>query len=130
MSAPPINIFLNLTSLSPSKMEHFLPRIFRPLFVDHYFREKDKSNMLVIKVGIMESKRRKRKSKKKKKKTCNVKGCSDKKKKSLPTNKIKEKTDLKIKEGTGKNSYLCKEHYKEYKKQTEEERTAKRLSWN
>ncbi len=71
----------------------------------------------------------KRKSKRKKKDTCDVKGCDEEKKKSLPTKKITKKTDLKV-EGSGKNSYLCKEHYKEYKKETEDERRAKRLGWD
>lgn len=78
----------------------------------------------------MESKKSKRKSKRKKKKTCDVKGCKNEKKKSLPTKKIKKKTDLKIESNSGKNSYLCKEHYKDYKKQTEDERTTRRLSWD
>ncbi|MBS3781136.1 MAG: hypothetical protein KGY66_03615 [Candidatus Thermoplasmatota archaeon] len=72
----------------------------------------------------------KRKSKRKKDKTCDVKGCDEDKKKSLSTTKIKKKTDLKVESSGGRNSYLCKEHYKEYKKATEDERRAKRLSWD
>ena len=71
----------------------------------------------------------KRKSKRKKKKTCDVKGCENKKKKSLSKKKVRKKTDLDI-EASGRNAYLCKEHYKEYKKATEEERRAKRLNWD
>jgi len=71
----------------------------------------------------------KRKSKRKKKKTCDVKGCEKKKKKSLSKRKVRKKTDLDI-EASGRNAYLCKKHYKEYKKATEEERRAKRLNWD
>lgn len=71
----------------------------------------------------------KRKSKRKKKKTCEVKGCDKDKKKSLPSEKVTKKTELKI-DSTGKNTYLCKEHYKKYKKATKEERETKRLNWD
>jgi len=71
----------------------------------------------------------KRKSKRKNNKTCDVKGCDEEKRKSLSKSKVREKTDLKI-DSSGRNAYLCKEHYKEYKKATEDERRAKRLSWD
>jgi len=74
--------------------------------------------------------KRKRKSKRKDSKTCDVKGCNEDKRKSLPSGKVSKKTDLKIESSSGRNAYLCKEHYKEYKKATKEERTTKRLNWD
>ncbi|MFW6176287.1 MAG: hypothetical protein ACOC40_01165 [Thermoplasmatota archaeon] len=71
----------------------------------------------------------KRKSKRRSKKTCSVKGCDEKKKKSVSKSKVMDKTDLKI-DTDSTNAYLCKEHYKEYKKATKEERRARRLSWD
>ncbi len=71
----------------------------------------------------------KRKSKRKKKKTCDVKGCDEDKRKSLSAKKVTKKTDLKI-DSSGRKAYLCKEHYKEYKKATKDERTTKRLNWD
>ncbi len=71
----------------------------------------------------------KRKSKRKKKKTCDVKGCDDDKKKSLPSKKVIKKTDLKV-DDSKRKVYLCKEHYKKYKKKTKEERETKRLNWD
>jgi len=70
----------------------------------------------------------KRKSKRRSKKTCSVKGCDKKKKKSVSKSKVMDKTDLKI-EADGTNAYLCKKHYKKYKKATKDERRARRLSW-
>ncbi|MEF8873452.1 MAG: hypothetical protein V5A88_02140 [Candidatus Thermoplasmatota archaeon] len=71
----------------------------------------------------------KRKSKRKKEKTCDVKGCDEDKKKSLSATKVTKKTDLDI-DSSGRKAYLCKEHYKKYKKATKEERTTKRLNWD
>jgi len=73
--------------------------------------------------------KRRRKSKRKKEKTCDVKGCDEDKKKSLPSEKVSKKTELTI-ESSGRKTYLCKEHYKKYKKETKEERTTKRLAWD
>lgn len=70
-----------------------------------------------------------RKSKRKKKDTCDVKGCNKKKKKSVPTGKAKKKAGLDIEETSG-NAYLCKEHWKEYKKATKEEREMRQLNWD
>ncbi len=72
----------------------------------------------------------KRKSKRKSKKTCSVKGCDEKKKKSVSKSKVMDKTDLTIETDNPNNAYLCKKHYKEYKKATKNERRARRLSWD
>lgn len=70
-----------------------------------------------------------RKSKRKKDDTCDVKGCDNEKKKSVSPGKVTKKTDLEI-ETTGHNAYLCKEHWKDYKKATKDEREMKRLNWD
>lgn len=62
------------------------------------------------------------------KKTCDVKGCEEKKKQSVPTSNASKKAGLEI-EADGPNAYLCKKHWKEYKKNTKEEREARQLSW-
>ena len=50
---------------------------------------------------------------------CNVSGCSQEAVRSLSAEKVK-KAGLKV---TGeKRAYLCKEHYKEYKKKTKKDR--------
>jgi hypothetical protein len=50
---------------------------------------------------------------------CNVSGCSQEAVRSLSAEKVK-KAGLKV---TGeKRAYLCKEHYKEYKKKTKKDK--------
>ncbi|MBS3816259.1 MAG: hypothetical protein KGY76_01705 [Candidatus Thermoplasmatota archaeon] len=71
----------------------------------------------------------KRKSKRKKEKTCDVKGCDEEKKKSISSSKVTKKTDLEV-DSSGRNAYLCKKHYKKYKKATKDEREMKRLNWD
>ncbi len=65
---------------------------------------------------------------KRRKKTCDVKGCDGKKKQSVPAGKASSKAGLDI-DADGPNAYLCKKHWKEYKKSTKEEREARQLSW-
>ncbi len=66
---------------------------------------------------------------KRRKKTCDVKGCSEKKKQSVPAGKAAKKADLDI-EAEGTKAYLCKKHWKVYKKATKEDRELKRASWD
>jgi hypothetical protein len=54
---------------------------------------------------------------------CSVKGCEANAIKSLSFEKVK-KTELKINEE--RKVYLCKEHYKEYKKRSKEDRMVDR----
>jgi len=56
-------------------------------------------------------------------KLCSVDGCSREAIRSLPIAKVEE-AGLKVK-GT-RRAYLCKEHYKEYKKATKKEKTLER----
>ncbi len=51
---------------------------------------------------------------------CSVSGCSNDAVRSLETGKVK-KTGLKV--GESRRTYLCKEHYKEFKKETKKDRT-------
>jgi len=63
------------------------------------------------------------------KKTCDVKDCEEKKKQSVPAEKAKKKAGLDI-ETDGTKAYLCKKHWKDYKKATKEERELKQLGWD
>jgi len=53
--------------------------------------------------------------------TCSVINCNNEAVRSLPYDKAKS-SGLKISE-EGKRAYLCKEHYKEYKKKTKKDKT-------
>ncbi len=64
-----------------------------------------------------------------KKRTCDVKGCSEKKKQSIPAGKAAKKAGLDI-EAEGSNAYLCKKHWKIYKKETKDDREMRQLGWN
>jgi len=62
-------------------------------------------------------------------KVCGVLGCNNLAKRSIPTRKIREAIqDLRTKEER-RRTYLCKEHYKKFKKETKEERKLERLGW-
>jgi len=61
------------------------------------------------------------------KKECDVKGCSEEAVRSLSAKKIKN-AGLEIPDGRG-NAHLCKEHYKEYKRSTKDDRKLQRLGW-
>jgi hypothetical protein len=50
---------------------------------------------------------------------CNVSGCSREAVRSLSAEKVRA-AGLKV--GSEKKAYLCKEHYKEYKKKTKKDR--------
>lgn len=63
------------------------------------------------------------------KKTCDVKGCDGKKKKSVPAGKASKKAGLDI-EAEGSNAYLCKKHWKDYKKATKEDREMRQIGWD
>lgn len=50
---------------------------------------------------------------------CSVSGCSNDAVRSLPTDKVKS-AGLKV--GEGRRAFLCKEHYKEFKRETKKDR--------
>ncbi len=55
---------------------------------------------------------------------CNVDGCDKDGARSINTRKV-ENADLRV-TSAGKKSVLCKEHYKEYKKESKEDRDLER----
>ena len=57
---------------------------------------------------------------------CNVSGCGKEAVRSLSAAKVKA-AGLKVTDD--KHAYLCKEHYKEFKKKTKKDRTLERLGW-
>lgn len=59
---------------------------------------------------------------------CSVSGCEREVVRSLSYRKVRDAlTDRGIQEA--RRAYLCKPHYKEYKKATKGERTVDRLTW-
>lgn len=62
---------------------------------------------------------------------CSVKGCNEPSKRSLSARAVtKALSDLKFKTKDPRKVRLCKEHYKDYKKATREERKLERMSWD
>ena len=59
--------------------------------------------------------------------TCNVDGCENSAVRSLNTKKV-EDAGLRL-NSSGKKSGLCKEHYKEWKKATKEDRSLERARY-
>jgi len=59
---------------------------------------------------------------------CNVDGCSNEGARSLNTAKI-EQAGLRLK-SAGKKAVLCKEHYKEWKKETKDDRELERSRYD
>ncbi|MHA1785921.1 MAG: hypothetical protein ACTSVY_01100 [Candidatus Helarchaeota archaeon] len=64
-----------------------------------------------------------------KKKKCSVEGCENEAERSLNIAAV-SKSGLKVKENKLKKAYLCKVHYKEYKKKTKKDREVERWRWN
>ncbi len=59
---------------------------------------------------------------------CTVTDCDNQSSRSLSRRKVeKALSELTLEEG--RRAYLCKEHYKKYKKATKSERTIDRLTW-
>ena len=63
------------------------------------------------------------------KEICAVNGCDEEAVKSIPKKKIDEVFGLDNVTLKGRRAKLCKTHYKEYKKETKEDRTMERLGW-
>lgn len=61
------------------------------------------------------------------KKECEVKGCSSEAARSVSAKKV-AKSDLSVEAERG-NIHLCKDHYKQFKKSTKEDRKLERLGW-
>ena len=60
--------------------------------------------------------------------TCNVDGCENTGVRSLNTKKV-EDAGLRL-NSSGKKSVLCKQHYKEWKKETKEDRELERARYD
>ncbi len=58
---------------------------------------------------------------------CSVTGCGNEATRSLSADKVKA-AGLKI--GTEKRAYLCKEHYKEYKKKTKKDKQVEKWRYS
>ena len=61
--------------------------------------------------------------------TCGVKGCSSPALRSLPTKKVTGNISAGLKSDEPRRTHLCKEHYREYKKKTKDERLTDTLAW-
>jgi len=59
---------------------------------------------------------------------CNIDGCTNDGVRSLNTTKV-EKTGLRV-TSTGKKTVLCKQHYKEYKKASKDDRELERARYD
>jgi hypothetical protein len=60
---------------------------------------------------------------------CSVQGCGQPIKRSLPTRQVKEALPtLKI-DGEARRTFLCRDHYREFKKKTKGQRELERLGW-
>jgi len=59
---------------------------------------------------------------------CNVEGCENDGARSINTTKV-ENASLRV-NSTGKKSVLCKEHYKEYKKESKDDRELERSRYD
>jgi len=57
---------------------------------------------------------------------CSVKGCKEDAVRSLDVGKVKS-AGLDV--DAARRAYLCKEHYKEFKKAIKKDRTIERLGW-
>lgn len=57
---------------------------------------------------------------------CSVSGCGNEAVRSISADKVRS-TGLKI--GREKRAYLCKEHYKEYKKKTKKDKKLERMRY-
>jgi hypothetical protein len=60
---------------------------------------------------------------------CGVQGCGKEAQRSLSTKKVKEALpDLKL-IGDPRRVHLCKDHYRQFRKKTKEERELDRATW-
>jgi hypothetical protein len=61
---------------------------------------------------------------------CSVKGCPNPVKRKLSGNSVRKALpDMKFKTKDPRKVRLCREHYKDFKKATKEERKLERMSW-
>ncbi|MBM4249147.1 MAG: hypothetical protein FJ149_06875 [Euryarchaeota archaeon] len=60
---------------------------------------------------------------------CGVKGCEKAAVRSLPTKKVSGNIAAGLKGEEARRTPLCKEHYREYKRATKDERLTDSLGW-
>jgi hypothetical protein len=60
---------------------------------------------------------------------CGVKGCKQPAIRSLPTKKVSGNIAAGLSGEDGRRTHLCKEHYREYKRATKDERLTDTLAW-
>ena len=60
--------------------------------------------------------------------SCNVDGCDERGVRSITTSKVEE-AGIRVKHSS-KKSALCRQHYKEYKKETKNDRDLERARWS
>jgi len=60
---------------------------------------------------------------------CGVKGCKQTAVRSMPTKKVSPNIKAGLKGEESKRTHLCKEHYREYKRATKDERVTDSLAW-
>lgn len=64
------------------------------------------------------------------KEICEIKDCNNEVVRSISTkNLMKNLPKLKVDDEKKKRTHICKEHYKQFKKATKEERELQRLGW-
>jgi hypothetical protein len=60
---------------------------------------------------------------------CDIKNCTKEAERSFPKDKVQNVLTQGLKDDVGRRAFLCKEHYKEFKKKTKTERITDRLAW-
>ncbi len=60
---------------------------------------------------------------------CSVEKCKNNYERSISLKLVSE-SGLKLKSDKGKKAYLCKEHYKEYKKKSKDDRQVQKWRWD
>jgi hypothetical protein len=60
--------------------------------------------------------------------SCSVQGCEERGERSITSTKAMMAPDLDL-DLSGKRAYLCRSHYREWKKATKEERDNERARW-
>jgi hypothetical protein len=59
---------------------------------------------------------------------CSVQGCDNAADRSMSSSKVSMSADLNV-DVSSKRAYLCRQHYKEWKKSTKEDRENERARW-
>jgi hypothetical protein len=62
------------------------------------------------------------------KKTCDVSGCSKEAERSISLKQVKE-SSLSIRQECTRSAHLCKDHYREFKKETKKDRKLEHLGY-